>query len=108
MSTSNYLTDLSDAEWHLLHPLFPSLASTGRPREHSYRTLLNAILYVVRTGCQWRLLPKEFPRWKTAYHYFRLWRLDGTWERIHTFLREQIRQQVGREVQPSAGIIDNP
>jgi putative transposase len=68
---------------------------------------LDAIFYVVRSGCQWHLLPHEFPAWKTVYHYFRLWRLDGTWERMHTALRERLRIRVGRDPQPSACVIDS-
>jgi putative transposase len=68
---------------------------------------LNAIFYVVRSGCAWRLLLHEFPQWQTAYHYFRLWRLDGTWEYLNPVLREQLRSSIGRNPQPSAGIIDS-
>jgi transposase len=68
---------------------------------------LNAIFYVVRSGCAWRLLPHEFPAWQTAYHYFRRWRLDGTWEHLNTALREQLRATIGRNPEPSAGIIDS-
>lgn len=102
-----YCTTLSDAEWALLEPLVPSAASTGRPRKHPVRTILDAIFYAVRAGHAWRLLPQEWPPWKTVYHYYRQWRLDGTWERLHTALREALRVQAGREPQPSAGIIDS-
>ena len=70
-----YLTDLSDAEFACLDPLLPPPRIVGRPRLHPLREVLNAIFYVVRSGCAWRLLPHEFPPWQTAYHYFRLWRL---------------------------------
>jgi putative transposase len=102
-----YLSDLSDAEWELLQPLLPPPAARGRPRQHSLRTILNAVFYIVRAGGAWRLLPHEFPPWKTVYHYFRKWRVDGTWERLHTVLREQVRVRLGRDPQPSAGIIDS-
>jgi putative transposase len=102
-----YATDLSDAEYVCLEPYLPAPAPIGRPRRHPLREIVDAIRYVVRTGCQWRLLPHEFPPWQTVYHYFRLWRLDGTWERIHTALRERLRAKVGRDPQPSAGIIDS-
>jgi putative transposase len=69
--------------------------------------LLDAIGYVVRTACAWRYLPHDFPPWQTVYHYFRLWRPDGTWERIHDTLREQARQAAGRTARPSAGIVDS-
>lgn len=107
MARKAYPTDLSDPEWECLAPLLPPPQPRGRPRVHRLRTILNAILYVVRTGCQWRCLPLEFPPWQTVYHYFRQWRLDGTWEHIHTVLREQLRSKVGRNPQPSAGIIDS-
>jgi putative transposase len=107
MDTHHYCTTLSDAEWAVLEPLLPSPATTGRPRKHAVRTILDAIFYAVRAGHAWRLLPQEWPPWKTVYHYYRKWRLDGTWERRHTALREAVRVQAGREPQPSAGIIDS-
>src|SRR5438552_17170155 len=102
-----YLTDLTDAEFERLNPLLPHPKGIGRPRLHPVREILNAIFYVVRSGCAWRLLPHEFPAWQTAYHYFRLWRLDGTWEHVTTALREQLRTSIGRNAHPSAGIIDS-
>ena len=71
------------------------------------REVLNAIFYIVRSGCAWRLLPRDFPPWKTIHHYFRTWRLDGTWERLHAALRERVRLRTGRDPQPSAGIVDS-
>jgi transposase len=85
----------------------PPPKAFGRPRLHPMREILNAIFYVVRSGCAWRLLPHEFPAWQTAYHYFRLWRLDGTWEQLNAALREQLRVRIGRHAEPSAGIIDS-
>jgi putative transposase len=77
-----YQTDLSDAEWIFLEPYLPAPKATGRPKTHSVREILNAIFfYVVRGGCAWRLLPYDFPPWKTVYHYFIKWQLDGTWRR---------------------------
>lgn len=102
-----YTSDLTDAEWQLIQYCFPKRAATGRPREHSFRELLNAIFYLVRTACQWRNLPKDFAPWSTVYHYFRLWKRTGLWEQIHTHLREHLRQAEGRERQPSAAIIDS-
>jgi transposase len=107
MSTQHYATDLTDGEWGLIQPLLPVPAHTGRPRLHSWRTLLNAIFYQLRTGGAWRFLPHEWPPWQTVYHYFRLFRRDGTWERLHTALRERLRVQLGRNPQPSAGSIDS-
>lgn len=102
-----YTTDLTDAEWQLIHYCFPNPAVTGRPRRHAYRELLNAIFYVVRTACQWRNLPKDFAPWRTVYHYFRLWKRSGLWEQIHTHLREHLRLVAGRKRQASAAIIDS-
>src|SRR5215469_472609 len=107
MDTHPYLTDLSDAEWHVVQPLLPPEAKTGRPRQHPLRTIVNAILYVLRAGCAWRLLPHEWPAWQTVYHYFRKWRLDGTWERMHRILRRRLRIRLGRDPEPSAGSIDS-
>jgi putative transposase len=102
-----YATDLTDREWALLEPLLPLESPIGRPRLHSLRTILNAIFYELRTGGAWRFLPQEWPPWQTVYHYFRRWRRDGTWERIHTLLRWQERLRLGRHPQPSAGSVDS-
>ncbi len=79
----SYPTDMSDKQWELLSQLLPSAKSLGRPRSVDYRAIINAIFCLVVAGCAWRMLPRDFPKWKTVYHYFRAWRLDGTWERIH-------------------------
>src|SRR5215204_5306418 len=100
-----YLTDLSDAEWTYLKDHLPTPKASGRPRVHTLREILNAIFYIVRSGCAWRLLPHDFPPWRTVYHYFRQWRLDVTWERMHAALRERVRMK--RNPQPSAGIVDS-
>ncbi len=102
-----YSTDLSDAEWSYIEPHLPAPKRHGRPRIHSPREILNAIFYLLRSGCQWRMLPHEFPRWPTVYHYFRKWRIDGTWERINTAIRERLRVRLKRNPQPSAGIVDS-
>jgi len=102
-----YPTDLSDTEWSYLKVLLPTPENDGRPRVHCLREILDAIFYIVKSGCAWRLLPHNFPPWKTVYHYFRAWRLDGTWERMHTALRERTRVRTGRNPQPSAGIADS-
>jgi putative transposase len=102
-----YTADLTDAEWQLIHYCFPKPSKTGRPREHSYRELLNAMFYLVRTACQWRNLPKDFAPWRTVYHYLREWKRTGLWEQIHTHLREHLRQVEGRQRQATAGIIDS-
>jgi putative transposase len=102
-----YLTDLTDAEWECIEGLLPTPENEGRPRLHSLREILNAIFYVVRSGCAWRLLPHDFPPWKTVYHYFRLWRVDRIWERMHAALRQRVRVHLKRNPQPSAGIVDS-
>jgi len=102
-----YQTDLSDAEWSCIEPHLPTPKAPGRPRVHPLREILDAIFYIVRSGCAWRLLPHDFPPWKTIHHYFRTWRIDGTWERMHTALRERVRVRMGRDPQPSAGIVDS-
>src|SRR5829696_5039864 len=103
-----YPTDLSDAEWACIEPYLPTPEASGRPRVHTLRELLNAIFYIVRSGCNWRLLPHEFPPWKTVHHYyFRTWRIDGTWEKLHANLRQRLRVRLKRDPQPSAGIVDS-
>lgn len=106
MKTQSYLTNLTDAEWARLEPLFPAVR-TGHPRHHSLRTIVSALLYVLRTGCAWRLLPLDWPPWQSVYYYLRKWRRDGTLERIHAVLREQLRIALGRNPQPSAGSVDS-
>jgi putative transposase len=121
-----YASDLPDAEWTLLEPLLPpespisrpSVAHRspiGRPRRHALRTLLNALFSQLRTGGAWRLLPQDWPPWKTVYSYLRRWPetlargwdVDGTWERIHPLLRDHLRRRLGRDPQPSAGSIES-
>jgi putative transposase len=102
-----YPTDLSDHEWTYIEPHLPAPKEHGRPRIHSTREILNAIFYVLRSGCQWRLLPHDFPRWPTVYYYFRKWRIDDTWERISQAIRERLRVRLKRNPQPSAGIVDS-
>src|SRR4051812_281740 len=103
----HYPTDLSDAEWALLEPLIPAPKLGGRPTLHRRREICDAILYQLRGGAAWRLLPHDFPPWQTVYHYFRLWRLAGTWEAALTALREQYRRELGREATPSAAVLDS-
>jgi putative transposase len=102
-----YPTDLSDVEWECIEPHLPTPNADGRPRIHPLREILDAIFYIVRSGCAWRLLPHEFPPWKTVHHYFRTWRIDGTWTKLHAALRERLRVRMGRDPQPSAGIVDS-
>ena len=94
-------------EWSCLAPHLPSPKTGGRPRIHSPRALLDAIFYVLKSGCPWRLLPRNFPPWRTVYHYFRRWRLAGIFEQINAALRKRLRVGLGRNPHPSAGIADS-
>ena len=103
----NYSTDLTDAEWKCLKSYVPAPKHRGRPRIHGTREILNGVFYVLKSGCPWRLLPRDFPPWESVYFWFRRWRIDGTWERLNAALREQVRIRSGRNVQPGAGIVDS-
>ena len=107
MKREIYSSDLIDQEWALLSELIPSARTGGPPRTTDVREVLNAIFYILRAGCAWRLLPHDFPSWKTVYHYWREWRLTGLWERVNTALREILLRKIGREVEPSAAVIDS-
>lgn len=107
----SYDSDLTDTEWKLIANLIPAIGSNhitgGRPAKYARRELLNAMLYVCRTGCQWRLLPHDFPDWQAVYRYFIRWHGQGVFERINARLRKTIRLELGRDPEPSAGIIDS-
>jgi putative transposase len=107
MPAASYPSDLTDAEWARLEPLLPAAKPGGRPRKWPMRTILAALFSLLRAGCAWRMRPRCFPPWSTVHHDARQWRLDGTWERIHTALREQERVRQGRAPQPSAAVIDS-
>jgi putative transposase len=107
MDGRQYPSDLTDEQWQLMRRLLPQAGKVGRPRTVCRRRVLNAILYVVRTGCQWRMLPHDFPCWRTVYKLFWEWRLQGVWERVHDALREKVRRAVGKQSTPSAAIIDS-
>src|SRR5437763_14753068 len=102
-----YPSDLSDAEWVIVEPLIPAARPGGRPRKYAMREVVNGMRYLWRSGCSWRMLPHEFPPYRVVFHYFRTWRRDGTWERLHDALREQLRVQMGRQATPSAGSLDS-
>jgi transposase len=106
MNTKSYPSDLSDAQWNILESLLPSKALTGRPREYSLRTIVNATLYILYEGCRWRSLPQEYPPWQTVYSWFARWRKDGTLEAIRVHLVGRTREAMGRKRNPSAAIID--
>ena len=104
-----YQSDLKDQEWKWIEPYLPdpsTKGTRGRPQEWPLREIINGILYVLRTGCQWRMMPHDLPPWQTVYYHHRKWRLDGLWEEINTVLREKMRQREGREATPSAAIVD--
>ena len=103
----SYSTDLTNAEWERLQLHVPPPNKRGRPKTHSSRQILNAIFYLLKSGCAWRLLPRDFPPWETVYWWFRRWRIDGTFERLNAALRERLRVQLRRNPQPSAGVVDS-
>jgi transposase len=107
MPRARYPSDLTDAEWRRLEPLVPAPLPGGRPPLHPRREIVNAILYVLRTGCQWRAVPHDLPPWGTVWWYFRQWREAGLWEQVNTTLREQDRVRAGRAPTPSAAILDS-
>ena len=106
-----YPTDLSDNQWEVIKPLLPKAKSNkttgGRPRATDVREVLNAIFYLLRSGCSWRMIPHDFPAWRIVRHYFDEWQEDGTWEKMHNCLRGKVRRKAGKKTQPTAGIIDS-
>ena len=106
MSTT-YPSDLSNTEWDCLQGYLPPLPRGGRPRTHSLRSIFNAIFYVLRTGCPWRYLPANFPPWQTVFYHFRRFRLTGIWHLLYRTLHRAERARVGRNPEPSAGIMDS-
>lgn len=107
MERKPYPTDVTDEQWTILEPLIPPARPGGRPRSVDLRQVVNAIFYLTRSGCSWRMLPHEFPPWKTVYNYFEAWKRDGTWDDLVSTLREAVRRGEGREPTPSAGSIDS-
>jgi transposase len=102
-----YPSDLTEAEWALVAPMIPPARHGGRPRDVNVREVLNAVFYVLSTGCQWKALPKDLVPKSTAHHYFMLWDWDGTLERLHHALYVAAREHAGREASPTAAIIDS-
>jgi putative transposase len=102
-----YPSDLTDSQWNHIKDLFPVPKTTGRPREVDFRQIVNAIVYLIFTSCQWRFIPHDYPHWRTVYGYFRMWQKDGTWFRIHETLRSAARQKKGRNKHPTAGSMDS-
>ena len=107
MERNLYPSDLTDEQWKLVEPRIPPAKPGGRPREVDMREVVNALLYLSRTGCQWRALPHDFPPWQTVSYYYYQFRNDGTWQRLHDALRQDVRVGAGREPTPSAAILDS-
>ena len=102
-----YPSDCTDTEWTIIEPFTRKTAVSGRKRTVNLREIVNAIFYRTKTGCQWRMLPKDFPKWQHVWYYYDLWTEDGSWERINDVLRKQVRRKNGRDEEPSLGIIDS-
>jgi len=102
-----YPTDLTDNQWAVLEPLIPDAKPGGRPRKADKRRVVEAILYQLRAGSAWRLLPHDFPPWQTVYYYLRRWQAEGVWATVNHTLLMADRERTGREASPSAAIIDS-
>jgi len=111
MERKRYATDLTDEQWDLIAAWIPKPKSNprkgGRPPTVQRREIVNAILYLDRTGCQWRMLPGDLPHWGTVSTYYRQWRQAGIWKRLHDMLREQVRDETHKELVPSVAIVDS-
>jgi putative transposase len=107
MRRKRYTSDLSDEEWAILEPLIPPAKAGGRPRTTNMRDVLDAIFYILKTGCQWANLPGDFPPYSTVFDYYTQWRRNKVWQRMNDALREAVRQAEGREATPSAAILDS-
>jgi len=106
-SRKSYPTDLTDAQWKILTPFIPKAPDGGRERTTNMREILNAIFYLLRTGCSWRMIPHDFPKYQLVRHYFDACKKDGTWLKMHDALRGKVRRKAGKKTQPSAAIIDS-
>ena len=106
-ASQSYPSDLTDDEWHILQPLIPKPKPGGRPILHTRRMILNAIYYVNRSGCQWSMLPKDFPPKSTVFEYFSAWRKSGLWEKLNESLRVKVRVAAGHKPSPTAAILDS-
>jgi putative transposase len=107
MERTKYPTNLSDAQWQRIEPMLPPPSRVGAPRRVERRNAVDAMLYIVRTGCQWRMLPADFPNWRTVYGLFWEWRNSGLWDRIHDALRDCVRRRAGRRTSPRVAAIDS-
>ncbi len=97
----HYPTDLTDKQWVIMEPLIPKEKHGGRPRTQDMREIMNALFYVARTGCAWRMLPHDLPQWELVYHYFSIWSEDGTWKTMHDELRRKVRKKAGKQSEPT-------
>jgi putative transposase len=102
-----YPSDLTEAEWKKLEPLIPAIAEDATHVVYERKEIVNAIFYVLRSGCPWRMMPHDLPIWGTVYDYFRQWRQDGIWDEVLKTLRQEVREREGRESEPSAAVIDS-
>jgi putative transposase len=107
MTRKAYKTDITEAQWQILQPLIPAAKPGGHPRTANMREVVNGIFYVLRTGCGWEMLPHDLPPYSTVYYYFRRWQKTGVWQQMNKALRQRLRQQEGRNPQPSAAIADS-
>lgn len=107
MARTPYPSDLTDEQWSLLKHAIPPALPGGRSRSVDMREVINGVLYLNRTGCSWRLLPHDLPPWGTVHYYYRRFRLDGSWEKIHDRLREKVRVAAGKKPTPTAAVIDS-
>lgn len=107
MTRKAYKTDITEAQWQILQPLIPPAKPGGHPRTVNMREVVNGIFYVLRTGCGWEMLPHDLPPYSTVYYYFRRWQKTGVWQQMNNTLRRRLRQQEGRNSQPSAALADS-
>lgn len=107
MERQSYSTDLTDQEWSEIKDLIPAPKHGGRPAIHNRREIVDAMIYVLRTGCAWRLLPHDLPPWQTVYFYFRTWKKNGVFRQAQDVLVKKTRQQSGRDPEPTAGVLDS-
>ena len=105
MERRHYPSDLTDVQWQIVQLLVPPPATVGAPQRIDRREIMNGILYVNRTGCQWRAMPHDLPKWQTVYGVYRAWMLHGIWQKMHDQLREEVRLAEGRKRSPSAAKI---
>jgi transposase len=102
-----YPSDLTEAEWEKLEPLIPAIAEDATHVVYERKEIVNAIFYVLRSGCPWRMMPHDLPIWGSVYDYFRQWRQDGIWDEVLKTLRQEVREREGRKSEPSAAVIDS-